>query len=88
MYSQYLRTLIDIKRAQIFIQKQKCSQNKKSLESTVGADASVEVSKLHAHIQLLIARFYAHIDYNYHDEHLKFCCMQNPESQGNSKSGQ
>ena len=37
-------------------------------ESTAGADASVEVQKLH-NIKLLIASFYAHIDYNYHDEH-------------------
>ena len=34
-------------------------------ESTAGADASVEVPKLH-NIKLL----YTHIDYNYHDEHL------------------
>ncbi len=33
---------------------------------TTGADASVEVPKLH-NIKLLIASFY---DYNYHDEHL------------------
>ncbi len=39
------------------------------LESTAGADASVEVPKLH-NIKLLIASFYTHIDYNYHDEHL------------------
>ena len=39
-------------------------------ESTTGADASVEVPKLH-NIKLLIASFYTHIDYNYHDEH--FC---------------
>ena len=38
-------------------------------ESTRGADASVEVPKLH-NIKLLIASFYTHIDYNYHDEHL------------------
>ncbi len=37
-------------------------------ESTAGADASVEVPKLH-NIKLLIASFYTHIDYNYHDEH-------------------
>ncbi len=37
-------------------------------ESTAGADASVEVPKLH-NIKLLIAAFiYTHID-NYHDEH-------------------
>ncbi len=35
-------------------------------ESTAGADASVEVPKLH-NIKLLIASFYTHIDYNYHD---------------------
>ncbi len=35
-------------------------------ESTTGADASVEVPKLH-NIKLLIA---THIDFNYHDEHL------------------
>ncbi len=35
-------------------------------ESTTGADASVEVPKLH-NIKLLIASFYTHI---YHDEHL------------------
>ncbi len=59
-------------------------QRKKSVvKSTTGADASVEVPKLH-NIKLLIASFYTHIDYNYHGE---FCCMQNPESQGNSKSG-
>ncbi len=52
-------------------------------ESTTGADASVEVPKLH-NIKLLIASFYTHIDYNYHDEHF---CILNPESQGNSKSG-
>ena len=37
-------------------------------ESTAGADASVEVPKLH-NIKLLIASFYTHIDFNYHDEH-------------------
>ncbi len=37
-------------------------------ESTAGADASVEVPKLH-NIKLLIASFYTHIDYNYHDKH-------------------
>ena len=31
----------------------------------MGADASVEVPKLH-NIKLLIASFYTHIDYNYH----------------------
>ena len=41
-------------------------------ESTAGADASVEVPKLH-NIKLLIASFYTHIDYNYCDE---FCCMR------------
>ena len=35
-------------------------------ESTTGADASVEVPKLH-NIKLLIASFYTHIDYSYHD---------------------
>ena len=44
-------------------------------EGTAGADASVEVPKLH-NIKLLIASFYTHIDYNYHDE---FCCMQSTE---------
>ena len=43
-------------------------------ESTAGADASVEVPKLHniklAFIHTLI------INYYYHDEHLLFCCMQ------------
>ncbi len=34
-------------------------------ESTAGADASVEVPKLH-NIKLL-ASFYTHIDYNYHN---------------------
>ncbi len=38
-------------------------------ESTAGADASVEVPKLH-NIKVLIASFYTHIDYNYHGEHL------------------
>ncbi len=33
-------------------------------ESIAGADASVEVPKLH-NIKLLIASFYTHIDYNY-----------------------
>ena len=47
-------------------------------------DALVEVPKLHK-IKLLIASFYTHIDYNCHDEY--FYCVQNPESQGNSKSG-
>ncbi len=42
------------------------------------ADASVEVPKLH-NIKLLIASFYTHIDYYYHDEHLLFCCMQSTE---------
>ncbi len=37
-------------------------------KSTTGADASVEVPKLR-NIKLLIASFYTHIDYNYHDEH-------------------
>ena len=49
-------------------------------ESTAGADASVEVPKLH-NIKLLIASFYTHIDYNYHDENFYFCCI------GNSNSG-
>ena len=40
-------------------------------ESTASADASVEVPKLH-NIKLLIASFYTHIDYYYHDEHLLF----------------
>ncbi len=33
----------------------------------MGANASVEVPKLHD-IKLLIASFYTHIDYNYHDD--------------------
>ncbi len=37
-------------------------------ESITSADASVEVPKLR-NIKLLIASFYTHIDYNYHDEH-------------------
>ena len=45
----------------------RCSSTAKN-ESTAGADASVEVPKLH-NIKLLIASFYTHIDYNYHDEH-------------------
>ena len=41
-------------------------------ESTAGADASVEVPKLH-NIKLLIASFYyTNIDY-------EFCCMQSTE---------
>ncbi len=40
-------------------------------ESTAGADASVEVPKLH-NIKLLIASFYTHIDYD---------CMQSQETQ-------
>ena len=49
-------------------------------ESTVGADASVEVPKL---------LLYTHYN-NYHDALINFvacACRQNPESQGNSRSG-
>ena len=50
-------------------------------ESTVGADASVEMPKLH-NIKLLIASFYTHIDYNYHVNIFK-CRIQNRrETQG------
>ncbi len=58
-------------------------------ESNAGADASVEVPKLH-NIKLLITSFYTNIDYNFiiiMMNIFNFACMQNPESQGNSKSG-
>ena len=45
-------------------------------ESTADADASVEVPKLH-NIKLLIASFYTHIDYNYHDDNFAACTIQN-----------
>ena len=44
-------------------------------ESTAGADASVEVPKLH-NIKLL-ASFYTHIDYNYHDDLILLHCTCN-----------
>ncbi len=40
-------------------------------ESTAGADASVR-GGAKAHNIKLLASFYTHIDYNYHDE---FCCV-------------